>query len=380
MDDRIEMIARRHFTFSRDSDGWCIECYDVRTGHNMDELTLSVRLTLNRRGEERQEIVGLNIHKNLISEMQNRLAGHLWEEALAEGLWFTHFQADSRLPLYEYLRRSLAIDMPKNFLRKMNEAQSMEQIVRIVSGRLSCRSVHRAVYESIRSQLQTQGWYDPIADMAICRSFEDPNLAVRFVKLPIKKALFAHLHDIGHAIYFFKRLQKLHHPSKIVRSLETTPDYIGRFYSPKWVDIMRMADELLHIDAGIVKKRMRKTRMQANRLHEELIRCRQYLRIEKNDLKVFRYDRWEKSLQGRYEELEFRLPRSNLEVREWSDILYNCLYGYENVIVEKTSLIVGVFLAKKLTYALEICDGEICQAYGKYNEPIEEEILVKIYE
>lgn len=272
-------VKNFHYMLFDRQQGWIIEYYESERNSNSIDMTPIIRLSLDRHGKDNLEVFGENIREKSVLEIQNRLAYHIWHWAKTNGFWFTLLVNESNLSHYDFFKASLSVELPEKLLCKLNHAKDHSDIAQIIAGRLSYRSVHKAIYESMSHQLETRGWYHPVADIIICRAFEDPNLVARLLNLSIKTAMFEHLHDIEHAIYFLKLIQSRHRPSTIVSSIEKSIDYVGRFYLPRWVEIIRMADELLHNHPSILKNRMRKTRMVAKDVQDEMIRCQQYLHL-----------------------------------------------------------------------------------------------------
>jgi hypothetical protein len=69
--------------------------------------------------------------------------------------------------------------------------------------------------------------------------------------------------------------------------------------------------------------------------------------------------------------LSFELPATGGELLEWARELHNCMSVYVDRIKAQKMVIYGVFEKKKLLYAVEINNGNITQASGKYNKKID---------
>ena len=70
---------------------------------------------------------------------------------------------------------------------------------------------------------------------------------------------------------------------------------------------------------------------------------------------------------------EIRLPQTGLELNEWGELLYNCLAGYCNRVMEGESFIYGFFQETQLQFAVEVQNDKIIQASAKYNAPLSNE-------
>lgn len=70
---------------------------------------------------------------------------------------------------------------------------------------------------------------------------------------------------------------------------------------------------------------------------------------------------------------EIRLPQTGLELNEWGELLYNCLAGYCNRVMDGESFIYGFFQETQLQFAVEVQNDKIIQASSKYNAPLSNE-------
>ena len=62
-----------------------------------------------------------------------------------------------------------------------------------------------------------------------------------------------------------------------------------------------------------------------------------------------------------------KMPMTGIELYQWGEDLHNCLAGYDEFILNNTSLIYGFFDQEELLFAVEIRKKKIVQAKAKYN-------------
>ena len=352
---------------------WTVLCYELVKQQNSVKMILVLEYTLSQSEAEIFKFLS-DRGRGMISIVRERLAQYLWNMALKKGYWFNYLSLE-----YDVLFDALTYwKFSAKFLSQSNRRGYFKEVVSIIAGKSSYRTVRRAIYRSIEKRVQSKGWYDPIPDIVICYSFDDPNLIVRFLNMEIKNSMFKNMWHVECYIYFFKLLQKFYKPSEIVRSIEQSISYVGYFYTPDWVTLLQEVEVIFDDDPEILGY-MKKSRMRPKSLYDEIMHSKRYAYIAKSGLKYFDYSVEEKKLEGKFNAFEFRLPSTNLELQEWSWELHNCLGRYENNILDKMCLILGVFVEDTLTYALEISTSQtLLQARGKYNKLIEEEILEEI--
>lgn len=253
--------------------------------------------------------------------------------------------------------------------RRVNRYKKFDDYLQYVSYGHNQKSIKRTLYKNFEKSLQTIDNYSTKADMIICRSFDDVNLISRLLSLPIKHSLFEDT-SLTNAILFLRWLQKHHKPSLIVASICSTADYSGSFHTPVWVDIMRMVEQISITHPYAFKKHFTKIRMNANSLHDELVRINSIVKIQQSNNITYEYSDAEYSLEVEIADMRLSLVKDTLSLHEWGKILHNCLFGYKEKILKKQCLIVGVFRNDVLTYALELNGKSILQAHGKYNSEI----------
>jgi hypothetical protein len=221
------------------------------------------------------------------------------------------------------------------------------------------KSVKRAIYKSFKESVQSIGSYSTKADMIICRSFNDVNLIVRLLSLPSKHSIFENLF-FNDAILFLKWLQKHYKSTSIVASICS---------GVHWTDIMRMAMHMT-VSNQYAFQKFTKVNMNSKSLHDELIRINAIAKIQQSTNITYEYSDAEYSLEIAIADMKLSLVKDTLSLHEWGEILQNCLFGYEERIIKKQCLIIGVFRNDVLTYALELNGKSILQAHGKYNTEI----------
>jgi hypothetical protein len=255
--------------------------------------------------------------------------------------------------------------------KRIEKYKKFEDLIDYISYGHHEKSVRLALYRNYETSIRWMKRYNPQADIIICRSFDDPNLIRRLINAPVKYELFDGI-SMTYAIHFLRWLQKRYSPSSIVTSIESSTLRSGSLYTPMWVNTMLMVNRLSITSAYAFNKYFQKVKMNARSLHDELMRINTITRIEQTNNNIYAYTRAEFEVEISIEHLQFKLVKSTLELYDWGDMLQNCLFGFNERIINKRCLIIGVHIDDVLTYAVEFDGKTILQAYGKYNEDIPE--------
>lgn len=328
-------------------------------------------------------LVDCNIH-----HLNNELALYILEKLESKNHWIRKFpevRKCSRTDLFKFIRfvmqfpmlqsyewfyvRNFLLQIDENWHRRIVSLGSFSSFVNYVADKHCVKSVLLRLYNSISQSKQINKEYDPEPDFIICRSFDDPNIICTFLDLPIKSVLFSDI-PTQTAIQFFRWLQKRYSATAIVRSISQGVDYYGNFHTPIWVNIMRMASDITETTSYAFEKYFQKCRMNAQTLHDELIRVHTLVSFEGISNKEYLYDKMEAQLEQWIEHLEFVLVKDRYELFKWGENLHNCLFSFDHRIEKKKSYIVGVFIESTLKYTVEFDGKNILQAYGKYNKCI----------
>ena len=108
-------------------------------------------------------------------------------------------------------------------------------------------------------------------------------------------------------------------------------------------------------------------------IHNLLLTHLRKIIADKNNQLVFEYTAkiTEPCIQS--DIYEIRLPQTGLELNAWGELLHNCLAGYCNQVMKRTSSIYGFFQETQLLFVVEIRNDKIIQASAKYNAPLSNE-------
>ena len=231
------------------------------------------------------------------------------------------------------------------------------------------RSVRRALFASYARAME-RGRYRPLYDTLLCRHIHDPNHLSRLLAVDpqIKAELFG---DFARweAEEFLRLLSRFYDPKRMVRFFDTLDPRALRRHP--LIDSYRM----LRTPALLNRLLEQSPRLPADAagLHRELITHYRRQRILNTDQVLFDYREGDRKACGIFEALEFRLPQNSYELERWARELSNCMFGYRNAIAAGRSLIYGIFVDDRLRYAVEIANGRITQALGRFNRPLPEE-------
>jgi hypothetical protein len=324
-----------------------------------------------------------------------KLVQFMWDDFEKNNHWFCTISTLKKCSLSDFFRyleffyfhqsfKSIEFYYLSNFLSKAHgilrnrimRYKKFEDLIDYISYGHREKSVRLALYRNYETSIRWMNRYEPTADMIICRSFDDPNLICRLINTPVKYELFDGI-GMSESILFLRWLQKRYSPSSIVASIESSNLRSGSLYTPMWVNAMLMADHLSRTRAHAFNKHFQKTKMNAKSLYDELIRINTLTRIKQTN-NIYAYTQAEYLVEISIEHLQFKLVKSTLELYDWGDMLQNCLFGFNERIINKSCLIIGVFIYDVLTYAMEFDGKSILQAYGKYNTEISEEDMTYI--
>ena len=351
------------FVISQDDNGACLElCYKLE----MDKHGHLSHLVYEN------SHFNLKLTRSMTSPVKQKLFLFVLNELKAEDPWAFHKETKPAL-LFGCVKNYLQSRLPKRVRARLSNSSDIFDYIAYSNTK---KSVRKALYRSYEQQMRTRQKYDPKADLIICRSFDDPNLIVTLLSSEIRHSLFADI-SIFNAILFLRWLQKYYLPTSIVNSIDRSISYSGCFYTPKWVNIIRMAETISNTVPHAFNTYFKRSKFNVDTLHDELIRINSLAHIDADNTRYI-YSKDEHLLEGSFDTLSFVLPKDAVQLHLWGDILNNCLFAYETMIIQHETLIIGVFKNSELTYALEYDSGHVLQAYGKYNSKIDEKEMEKI--
>ena len=259
--------------------------------------------------------------------------------------------------------------LPKLF-NPQNELSTEDALNYLMYGRKE-RSIRKAVFyrhnipEMEVKKMQGQMLFDlesldrfsPDSIFIICRCFDDPNIA----SMLIRKEAFFHPSDttikMKDTIWLIMFLKKYYSEANIAQLLLS----VGK-HRLLWKDVVRMAAN----DKRAIRREFKKVKLSIPRLHDTFMR----IEIKRGLALKFTYTNVQKKACIKQGNLEFKLPYTGNELNKWGEDLENCMFSYHPSIAKKDTVIYGVFKNKQLLYAVEIVNGSVNQASGKYNQEV----------
>ena len=252
------------------------------------------------------------------------------------------------------------------FLDFLSEYQYLEPSLAYILNHRKEKSVRKAQFKSYK-KMMSEGGYSPMADYIFSRTIEDVNHLLRALNMDtdIKKKLFLGC-NIVNTYLFIDFLKKYYEEKHIVKFwLSITKDDLNHFLLRDTTDMFNtkeLREELI--------KRFRKTALNIRSIHHELTNCSRELKIENQEKAILEYSDFIFDSQVTRENITYMLPMSSKILHSWGISLGNCIYSYFHKVSMGKTIIFGLFIDEKLTYAIEIVNHKIVQASSSYNRPI----------
>ncbi|MEA2017150.1 MAG: PcfJ domain-containing protein [Campylobacterota bacterium] len=252
-----------------------------------------------------------------------------------------------------------------------NEIDTTEELSVIANNRKE-KSVKKAVYQNFINQIEDEKKFHYSFIQIFTNKIKDPNMLVKFLQLKLYNieigeydidCIYNLLLDFLKTKYLDKQILKLF--SEL--NYDTTNQTI-------FFDMVREFEYC----KTFINEKFRKTKCELKCLHDEFVKIAKEKRYERIYAKKL-YNQKNKTkacidIKG----YKVKLPQNGAEIIEWADTLHNCMAGYFDMIQKNETVIYGFFDNDILQFAVEICEGRLIQASGKYNstlEPEEQEIL-----
>jgi hypothetical protein len=227
------------------------------------------------------------------------------------------------------------------------------------------KSLRRIQFDSYTEMMELGG-YNPMVDYVFSKTISDRNhlLKALSMKASIKQVLFngCDIENIYHFIDFLKGQYEEKHIVRLWLSIEK--DDLRHF-------LLRDSSDLFSANTMRIElnEKFQKTPLNLRAIHHELTKhSRKKMRIEENT--VFEYSEIVLNTQVKQEDISYVLPLNSQTLYEWGSLLHNCLFSYRRHIVYNASIVFGLFVDDKLTYALEIRRNVIVQVSSAYNKSI----------
>ncbi len=334
----------------------------------------------------------------------------LTHEGVIDRTYFLHLKDAVVLKLerqlLEYVEATSAIDLPKPKNKKMSlqmvafflqnrhlrdveffywkwgsipkttkKELSIVDALMAVAGYPKAKSVKKAIFRHYRCQMMERGRFDPVAIELFCNSIEDPNILVRLLDLPLE---YMYESDVGMDILQeFVEFLKKYYTQKQILTLFASLDFYEMAY---------IFDDMLNefnTSKEMLKESFHKVACKPVAFHDEFVQCALHKHHKEIYTKTLSYTKIREKPCIEIEGYEVRLPKNGKELVNWAKSLHNCMAGYFYGISNDFSTIYCFFQNEEICFAVEISDGKIIQARGKYNRGLtkeESEIVQKWYE
>lgn len=245
---------------------------------------------------------------------------------------------------------------------------TVQQMLLHILGRRE-KSLRRALYGSYTIAIRKYQRYNHKADHLFSRYIRDRNHLLKLLALPPEnKYMMFQGVALEDAERFFLFLHAYYTERSIMKLFCSIPLGMLGYHSNVVKETIRM---FISCDARFIRAHFRKVPADIQRLHDTFIRLGRRWRISQMDDEGFIYSDRERSAVIDRGEMRYILPHTNRELYLWSEHLNNCLYGYTDPIKKRETIIYGVMKQDRLSYALEITKGELVQASGVSNEPMD---------
>ena len=284
------------------------------------------------------------------------------------------FKGSSTLKLIRFLLQNKSVQETELYFWKreslacLGEVSSSTQALDAVLGERNEKSVRRALF-AYYSALAKPKAYDPAFDYIVLRTFTNPNYLAKLLSLPAyhKNNCFTNL-DLSSALQGMNFLSTFYDERELFRLFEDAMSDKNRYRLLS--DCFRMIYYPRDLDQYREHYVWQKPKVVL--VHDELVRVQNFhiSPYSINLAEPFEYDERYLQTQLEHKGLYFKLPGTSSTLHEWGKVLHNCIFSYAKDIFAGHSVIVGVYKEKKLTYAVELKDGQIRQARSAFNAAI----------
>jgi hypothetical protein len=256
--------------------------------------------------------------------------------------------------------------MDEALYHNITEPKDPENFLAFIRNHRSEKSIKKSLYRRYIEALE-HGKFDPLTPYIICHFFTDANHICRLLDADELCFSYDIEENIMHAaishINLLLFLEKFLHQKALVHLFTRSRDL------SLWEDCVFMYDNLHETEA--FSEHFRKPRASITAIHAALIRVGHFAEHTWEELDFSYTKETEACCLLWHDRLDIRLPKTSLELMEWSKQLNNCLYGYIDHVYHGFTTIFGVFIHDKLTYAIEIKENKIIQMERANNKPIQ---------
>jgi DNA-directed RNA polymerase subunit RPC12/RpoP len=235
----------------------------------------------------------------------------------------------------------------------------IKDALHFIANHTKAKSVKKAVYENYIQQLDDNDRFYPTFIEAFSKNIKDVNILAKLLKLQFDYSVYAQINPttLGGLIVFLKK----YYLEKQLLNFFSSEEFSSEYYF-----VNDMIHELL-FEKEIIEDRFKKVSCKVRAIHDELVRCTQEERYK--TIKDQRLSYIEEDMKPCIEvdNYHVQIPINGQELFDWADKLHNCMAGYFESIAKHKTIIYCFFQADIIKFAVEVSDGKIVQARGKYN-------------
>jgi hypothetical protein len=260
------------------------------------------------------------------------------------------------------------------FLIQKKEEQGVMFTLSYVLNYRTEKSLCKAHYNSYMEQMENGG-YNPLVEYIFSRTINDTNHLLKILVLPFDvKQKFFQENSIESIYYFIDFLKHFYAEKQIVQLwLNISDGWLNSFYLKDTINLFH--EQKIRETLPLM---FRKTSLNIKVMHNQLIQHYKVITKSMIDSNEISYSENILSCELSYEGLEYRVAKSKAELYEWGMKLHNCLFSYHYNIVIGKSVVFGIFIDKKLHYAMEIRGERMVQLSGVCNSGVDSDYKQKI--
>ena len=233
------------------------------------------------------------------------------------------------------------------------------------------KSVKKAIYSTYANAIEEFHEYGYSFDHVVSKLFKDPNYLSRLLLLPKR---LKNRFSSSTAKHIHKVLELL------IGCFEERRVYNLFMQALRSKDKAELLDDtftllLQNDNYSKIEFNFKKSGLHIKRFHDEISEA-----VNRLNFKHYKYSAISLSMQVLVDDLKFVLPRNSNTLLSWARELRNCLAKYQNDINVAGCQIFGIYKNHQLTYAIEIQNNTITQVKGKYDNCVNDEDMLKIFQ
>lgn len=225
------------------------------------------------------------------------------------------------------------------------------------------KSVKKAVYQFYHRHMEDHFLFEPFYIYVMTQRIQDPNLLVGFLDYELFEVLNLEWdrEDLDAFILFLKQYYTEKQIFRLFQLTSFSEKNIRIFYDTM---NMYMTSELR------IVRYFEKTRCTIGAIHDMFVKCQYLNSYDEKYLSFFQYTPQQLNRCVQVDSYRVALPDSNKTLFIWGNMMHNCIFGYEEEILQGKSEIYGFFTGAELRFVVEIQYSNIIEARSKYNEPL----------